>query len=167
MEERELVRLSKDGDKEAFAMLYGMYKDRLYRYAYYRLGSQPDAEDAVSNCVLSAFQQITKLRNEKAFAGWIFRILYASCCSVVKNGKNDNIDDYENSLFVDMHSAIEKTEIDEALDILKDDEKEIVLLSVVGGFTSREIASMTGFTSGAVRSKLSRSLDKMKKFLEG
>lgn len=59
-----------------------------------------------------------------------------------------------------------KTELAQALDILSSDEKEIVLLSVVGGFTSKEISKITGLTAGSVRSKLSRSLAKMRNYLE-
>ena len=50
--------------------------------------------------------------------------------------------------------------------MVKDDEKEIVLLSVVAGFSSKEIGKIVDMTSGAVRSKLSRSLKKMRDFLE-
>lgn len=59
-----------------------------------------------------------------------------------------------------------KTELAQALDILSSDEKEIVLLSVVGGFTSKEISKITGLTAGSVRPKLSRSLAKMRNYLE-
>jgi RNA polymerase sigma-70 factor (ECF subfamily) len=62
----------------------------------------------------------------------------------------------------DDHKAIE---LAEALAILKDDEREIVLLSVVAGLTSNEIAKHTLLQPGAVRSKLSRSLAKMREFL--
>ena len=44
------------GSKEAFCELYGKYRDKLYRYALYRLGDPSDAEDAVSECVLAAWQ---------------------------------------------------------------------------------------------------------------
>ena len=57
-------------------------------------------------------------------------------------------------------------ELREALDQLKADEREIVLMSVVAGLKSREIATVFGMTAGSVRSKLSRSLSKMRKFLE-
>lgn len=59
-----------------------------------------------------------------------------------------------------------KTELAQALDILSSDEKEIVLLSVVCSFTSKEISKITGLTAGSVRSKLSRSLAKMRNYLE-
>lgn len=171
MDEKQLVELAIKGDKNSFCSLYSMYKDKLYRYAFYRLGNPDDAEDAVSNCVLSAYQQISKLRNAKAFSSWIFKILRASCNEQIKrqieNRNSDNIDDLENSISTDLTSAIEKTEITEALEILNDYEKEIVLLSVVAGFNSKEISKMVDMTSGAVRSKLSRSLKKMRDFLEG
>ena len=78
----------------------------------------------------------------------------------------DDIDTARQSsnLFTIMDES--KTELAQALDILSSDEKEIVLLSVVGGFTSKEISKITGLTAGSVRSKLSRSLAKMRNYLE-
>ncbi len=171
MNEKELVLLAKTGDKNAFAQLYGLYKDRLYRYAFYRLQSESDAEDAVQDCVVSAYIQIGSLKKPEAFSAWIFRILYYACGAQIKRQqmmrKNSNIDDMANQLFDDSaEQTALKTELQNALGSLKDDEKEIVLLSVVAGFNSREIGKIVDMTSGAVRSKLSRSLNKMKDFLE-
>ena len=56
-------------------------------------------------------------------------------------------------------------ELSEALAQLSDDEREIVLLSAAAGLTSSEISTITGLTSGSVRSKLSRSLSKMRDYL--
>lgn len=170
MQDKELAVMAKSGDRDAFAMLYNRYKDRLYRYAFYKLGNSDDAEDAVSDCVLSAYSQISKLKKSDAFSSWIFRILYCSCNAVIKRQidarSNANIDDMQEKLLVSDDNAIEKTELSQALDILADDEREIVLLSVVAGFNSKEIAKTCDLTAGAVRSKLSRSLKKMRDFLE-
>ena len=146
------------------------YKDRLYRYAYYRLGNYDDAQDAVSDCIVSAYEQIKNLRRAEAFSSWIFKILYAACSAYIKQQMRqrelDDIDSVRQSsnLFTIMDES--KTELAQALDILSSDEKEIVLLSVVGGFTSKEISKITGLTAGSVRSKLSRSLAKMRNYLE-
>lgn len=170
MEEKNLVEMAIKGDKDSFCRLYELYRNKLYRYAFYRLGNQHDAEDAVSSCVLSAYQQISALRNAKAFSSWIFRILSASCNAVIKNQierrNTDDIENCENSLITNMDGVVEKTEIQEALNILNDSEKDIVLLSVVAGFSSKEIARAMDMASGTVRSKLSRSLKKMRNFLE-
>ena len=171
MEEKQLVLYARAGDKQAFCALYTRYKDRLYRYAYYRLGNTDDAEDAVSDCILAAFEQIRRLQKPEAFAAWLFKILYRSCNTVLTaqaaRRKMADINGDGFPLTGDMTAAIEKTELTEALAILKDEEKEIVLLSVVSGLTSKEIAKVTEYTPGAVRSKLSRSLAKMRNYLEG
>ena len=76
----QLIKEAIAGSREAFCSLYGQYKDRLYRYALYRLGDPDDAEDAVSECVLAAWQGISELRSSEAFGSWLFRIL-SNCCS--------------------------------------------------------------------------------------
>ena len=171
MNEKELVLLSKSGDRNAFSELYSLYSDKLYRYALYRLDDEHDAEDAVSDAVYSAFYQIGKLKKPEAFSAWLFRILYCSCCEILKarseRRKMADINDMSEKLTYNMDSEINKTELRQALDILKDDEREIVLLSVVSGLKSKEVAKICDMTPGAVRSKLARSLAKMRNFMEG
>lgn len=143
-----------------------MVKDKLYRYAYYKLGNRHDAEDAVSDCVVSAYEQIVNLRKPESFHSWIFKILHFSCSNYIKlqmqQRETENIDNLE-KLQAEENNT---TEIREALCQLKEEEKEIVLLAVVAGFKSKEIAKIMNMTAGSVRSKLSRSLEKMRNFLE-
>lgn len=174
MEEKYLVISAKSGDRQAFAVLYERYKDRLYRYAYYRLGNKEDAQDAVSDCILSAYRQISEIKRAESFSAWIFRILYCCCNEIIKQQINarrtDSFDSLENVLTQSsvntIENVVEKTQLQQALAILSDEEKEIVLLSVTAGFTSKEIANTCNLTAGSVRSKLSRSLKKMRMFLE-
>ena len=164
----KLINEAIAGSKEAFCSLYGEYKDRLYRYALYRLGDPTDAEDAVSDCVLAAWQSIGSLRSGKAFGSWIFRILSNCCASKIKEmiSTRENLERIYNagpgSISVPPSLS---AELAEALDQLRDDERDIVLLSIIGGLSSTEIASMTDLAPGSVRSKLSRSLAKMREFL--
>ena len=171
MDEKKLVLLSKGGDREAFSKLYNLYSDKLYRYAFYRLENREDAEDAVSDAVYSAFYRIGGLKKPEAFSAWIFRILYCSCNRIIKarvNRRNMvDINEMSEKLSYGLEETINKTELQQALGILKDEEREIVLLSVVSGLNSKEIAKICDLTSGSVRSKLSRSLTKMREFLEG
>ena len=169
--EISLAGQARAGSKEAVCKLYGLYKDRLYRYALYRLGNPEDAEDAVSECVLAAWQSIGKLRDTSAFGAWIFRILRNCCIKHIKDAVSlrENLEtmynageEAQSSGGSDISSSIE---LAEALSQLSDEEREIVLLSSAGGLTSKEISAITGLTSGAVRSKLSRSLGKMREFL--
>ena len=84
MDELDLIIRAKSGDADAFCRLYDLYRSRLYRYAFYRLGNESDAEDAVSECVLAAWRQIGSLRDEQAFPAWIFRILSGLCARLIR-----------------------------------------------------------------------------------
>ncbi len=162
-----LIKRAVQGDKEAFAKLYSQYKDRLYRYAYFKLGNDSDAQDAVADCIVCAYQSIGTLKNEKAFDAWIFKILYRSCCALVKrqieNKGVESLDSHKNS--ASYEPCFASAELSEALSLLDSTDRDIVLLSAVAGFNSREIGRLTGQNPNTVRSRLSRSLAKMKAFL--
>ena len=85
MADLSLVARSQQGDREAFSQLYLEYKDALYRYAWYKIGDPDYAMDAVSDTMLTALEQIGKLKNEKAFSAYLFRIHAASCSHYVKD----------------------------------------------------------------------------------
>ena len=126
-----------------------------------------DAEDAVSECVLSAWKQIPGLRQPGAFGGWIFRILSGCCAGYIKTQiQRKGEVDLEAADAKDQRSSqIDDMILREALSKLSEEERNIVLLSVVSGLTSKEISESTGLTPGAVRSKLSRSLGKLRGYL--
>lgn len=191
---RQLIELAKNGNADAFCELYDAYRQRLYRYAFYRLGNGPDAEDAVSECVLSAWRQIRSLREPDAFTAWIFRILSGCCGRLIQQQIQrrqqtslDGVDtgsdasgtdaagtDAANrSAEAEAAQALAADEADPdtwltlqtALNELSDTERSIVLFSAVGGLKSHEIAELTGMTAGSVRSSLSRSLKKLRGYL--
>lgn len=178
MDERTLIKQAQGGNADAFCRLYSLYSARLYRYAFYRLGNETDAEDAVSECVLAAWKQISQLREPDAFTAWIFRILSGCCGRLIRQqirqrkqteeqtqqqmvqagaGTGPSGPDSDNDTWLILQEALEQ---------LPDREREIVLLSAVGGLTSAEIAEMTDLTAGSVRSALSRSLKKVRGYLE-
>ncbi len=167
MNEKDLVKRARAGDKSAFSQLYMNRRDSLYRYAYFKLGSSHDAEDAVSACIVAAYTGISTLKSEKAFTGWLFRILYRECCAVIRRRserQGEESLEERNDLYVcDSHLA---PELSEALSQLSAEERDIVLLSAVAGYKSGEIAEMLGLKPATVRSKLSRALAKMRSFLE-
>lgn len=165
--DNSIINRAKNGDKDAFAKLYIQYKDKLYRYAYFKLGNSDDAMDAVSNCITSAYLSIGTLKNEKAFSSWLFRILYRECCALLrqKSIERNNVD-YQSLNIEAQDNTVISAELKEALDSLYYEEKDIVLLSVIGGYNSKEIAEILYLKPGTVRSKLSRALAKMRSFLE-
>ena len=69
---------------DQFIRLYEtVYKD-LYRLAYYYMGNPQEAEDAVAESVLKAYEKFGTLRNKEAFKKWIFKILVNQMFSVTR-----------------------------------------------------------------------------------
>lgn len=163
---QNLVLVAKKGDKDAFAQLYQhIYKD-LYKFAYYVLKNDQDAQDAVSDAVMDAYAGISKLKNADAFRSWMFKILSAKCKrklkSYVMRNQESDLDDVELSV----NGSEESLELKQALSTLSDEERMIVSLTVFGGYDSAEIGKMLNLNRNTVRSKHSRALAKMRMVLE-
>ncbi len=85
MTQAERVRQAQAGDVDAFCALYTAYQQKLFHYAYYKLGNVQDAEDVVQDCMLTAFEQLGMLKKPEAFGSWLFSILYHGCAGAIKS----------------------------------------------------------------------------------
>ena len=164
---RETIAKAKSGDQQAFGQLYESVALELYRVALYTLGNPQDAEDAVSETFLEAWKGIGGLREEESFRPWIFRILSVRCKRkigrYVKERGNIDLEDYVESGEEDQSAR--RAEVLEALNRLTAEEREIVVLSVLEGYTMREIAQIKEMPKGTVSSKLHRTLKKLRQML--
>ncbi len=168
----ELVTLAKNGNAEAFGELYEIYYKEMYYYACCVTGNESLAQDAVSDAVLSAFRQIGSLRKPSAFKGWLFKILCAACKRYyTENEKKKSViwlDDknsgFDNATATDDLNV--SVELQTALQKLSEQEREIVLLSVIGNYKSHEIAEILDCPSATVRSRLRRSLEKLRGYMD-
>ena len=159
----EFAKQAKHGSREAFSSLYALIHHDLYRFAFYALGNREDAEDAVSDAVANAYASIQHLKDPQAFKAWMFTILSRGCKSRVRQilteRKTTRIDDlYDLGTEPDLLSAIYMRE---QILSLNQEESAIILLCVIGGYTSIEISKMLNKPAGTIRSKCSRALDKL------
>lgn len=151
-------------DAKTFVQMYeAVYRD-LYRFALCLMKNRQDAEDAVSDAVVAAYENIHKLREEDAFKSWIFKILSNICKKrLQKNAKEiphpqgaeafeASADNLDCGLALDVRNAFF---------ILTEEEQTIIGLSVFGGYNSSEIGDMLKLNANTVRSKRSRALAKM------
>lgn len=164
-----LLESAKTGNSNSFGILYERYAKELYLYAYKYLGNREDAEDAVQQASVNVYKNVKNIKNAAAFKAYYFKALSNTCKTMLAKSKIHIVSEDEAeepvSLESTENSVIEKNELETALSKLNSDEKEIILLSVVSGFSSKEIAKITGLTHGSVRSKLSRSLKKLRTLL--
>lgn len=169
-----VVRASK-GDKDAFSDLYySCYKD-LYKFALYTIGDAEEAADVVSDTFVEIWRGIGKLRDPDSFSPWAFKILSTRCkkeiASIIKRRGIYNIDELietpkEGSENIE-EDISENASLAAALSKLDGEERMIVVLSVLHGYTNREIAEMIGKPQGTISSKLHRTYAKLREMLGG
>ena len=167
------VKRARLGDKDSFGEVYQQIADDLYRVALYSLGNAHDAQDVVSETFIEAYKGIKNLRDDNSFRPWIMRILSIRCKRRIGQyitGRNElDIEDFldlsEEADGVEEKST-QKLALLGALEMLTPQERQIVALAVVQGYTVRETAEILGAPQGTVSSKLHRTLKKLRAQLE-
>lgn len=160
---RDLVNQAKAHDKNAFAELYRIVYQDMYRFALYTLKNKQDAEDAVGDTVTDAFETIHKLRSAEAFRGWIFRILSNKCKKKLKEYLNKTAeltDDLIHTTDFTEHSGVR-----EAFAKLEHEERLIISMHLFAGYSSREIGAILHKSDNTIRSSKSRALKKLEQLL--
>ena len=170
--EPDLIRRARRGDVKAFARLYSrIYKD-LYRFALYMTRHPQEAEDAVSETVISAYENISALKKEDSFRSWIFTILNNQCRKSLTKGGREIAASERMNPYIREDEGHEpdyagQQDVRRAFAELDEEERMIVAFSVFGGYRSEEIARMLGKNAATVRSRKSRALGKMRVSLGG
>lgn len=147
---------------EQFIELYEyVYRD-LYRLAYYYLGNSQDAEDAVAETALKAYEKFHTLREQTAFKAWIFKILVNQCRTQLRkksvNGGYELVEEPSYEPQLEDHMVA-----NDLLAVLSKEERQIVALAVFGGYKGEEIANMLHMKHSTVRSKYRRALKKLER----
>lgn len=170
---KDLVEKAIHGDKEAFSILYDEIYNDLYKMAVYMTGNATTAEDIVSDTIVDAYKGIEKLKECERFEGWVLKILSRKAKRHFKRSYNSfsiynpkavDIEDVnikvncDNDLRIDILNAMSK---------LKPIEKSIVTLCVIEGYSSKDVGNFFDLNPNTVRSKLNRSLEKIKQSMGG
>lgn len=172
---RKDVLAATKGNMQAFEQIYIDINNDLYKMALYILGNSELAKDIVSETIIDALKGIKKLKSADAFESWILKILTNKCKQKLNykynkfNVFNPNIKDESHMEKVENNSNIgnaEKTDVKIALSKLNTEDRMIVSLCVVEGYKSNEVAEILSMNPSTVRSRLNRSLKKMKEYLE-
>lgn len=150
---------------EVFARQYTeVYRD-LYRFAFYTLGNQQDAEDVVGEAVADAYAGFHNLRSLDSFRAWIFRILSNKCRRRLKEYTRKTVD-LPDRLSAPARDLEENADVRRAFFRLEEQERLLISLRVFGGYNSREIGQMLQMNENTVRSRIHRILGKMRGWLE-
>lgn len=170
MKEEWLVCNAQSGDTEAFSKLVEIYQWRIYGYAWNRLKNDEDAQEAVQNCFMQAFLKMSKLRNIERFSAWLFSICRNEVLQIIKDRNlveipfdegqyydfNDNEKPYwEESLMM----------AQQALGILKAEQRKLMELKYLAGYSMEEIHLITGLSIARIKSRLFEARKKIRQTL--
>lgn len=158
----DLVKKSKRGDKEAFALLMDLHRQLLYNTALLMLRQEDDALDAIQDTILSCWENLPTLRQERYFKTWLVRILLNKCYDIRRQQSHfvfndclpDSGEEPDLDTPMDVHRALQK---------LGNQDQLILSLYYYDDFIVRQIAQTLSISEGAVRTRLSRSRDRFKK----
>jgi RNA polymerase sigma factor (sigma-70 family) len=170
-EDAVLVVRAGKGDTAAFGALYDRYVEAVYRYVYYRVRSDADAEDLVSDVFMRALRAIPRYEPRQAFLAWLYRIARNA---VIDRARRSRIQiSFEDAL---AHPGVDQiVEPDAGLLALSDKEtvraaiarltplqQEVIVLRFVEGYSTSEIANLVGKREGTVRGIQFRALEMLR-----
>ena len=155
----------------SFDELYERYATDVLRVAYYYLGNRELAEDVTQDVFVKLITNKPSLEEGREKA-WLLKVALNRCRDLWRSSWIKKVvlghPGFECFPAPDMigHLADQQT-LSEAVNRLKPEFKEVVLLFYYQGFSVSEIASMLGIAEGTVSSRLSRAREKLQKELKG
>lgn len=152
-----------DLSNQEFIDLINQYKQGMYRLALSMLYQQADAEDAVSEAVLKAYENKSSLRKPERFKAWIMQITANEARRIYHKSKRiDCVEHMENlNVFhVDGHH-----ELWDAVISLEKEYREVVILYYYEQLKLREIAKILHVAEGTVKSRLFRAKKQLKEMV--
>jgi RNA polymerase sigma-70 factor (ECF subfamily) len=157
-DESRLVEGVKAGNAAAFDELTSRHMRRAFGVAYRLLGQRQDAEDVVQEAFLAALVKIDTFERGRAFGPLLFRIVANRAINLRKSRALRRADPIPDGIASRGESPVEaaqrselRRELQRALAQLPDEQRWVVELFEIDGFTGPEIAEMLEMADGTVR----------------
>lgn len=172
--EGALIQLSVEGEAEAFEVLYRRHMDVIYRYLFFRVGSETQAEDLTEDVFLKAWEALPKFKvGQQPLIHWLYRIAHNLLIDHFRKRTPLPLSDELITSFVDStetpegvvnrHEEMEL--ITRAVRRLAALEQQVILLRFVEGLSHRKIGNIIGKSAAASRVIQYRALKTLRAFL--
>lgn len=142
----------------------------VYRYACWLARDHNVAEELVQETFLRAWKAFDSLEDESAAKSWLFTIVRRENARLYERKRLEIIDDVDLGTVEGGRGYDTSTEafvLRRALERLPDEYREPLVLQIIGGFTSEEIAEQLGVKPGAILTRLFRARQRLREMLEG
>lgn len=159
MDEAELVRAARHGDREAFVQLFRRHQAGVRAYAHGLLGDRALAEDIAQEAFLRAWRGLGSFRGDAAFATWLYTITRRAALDEVRRPALRTVPVQEAAALADWRAGdpVLRGDLERAVQALEPTQREAFLLVVVLGLSYQEAAGMTGCPAGTVASRVFRA----------
>lgn len=180
--EKELVRMAKRGEMGAFEEIISLYEKKVFTTIYYMVKNEHEVEDIAQEVFVKIYKNLKNFKEESSLYTWIYRITINVCIDELKKRKNivyidEKLQTDEGEVDVqleDISKGPEQLAEDEELKRkltacikkLSVDQRTMIILRDIKGFTYMEIAEMTKMNLGTVKSKINRARASLKRILE-
>ena len=177
LSDQDLMRIVQAGDFSPASEIYDRYSGRIYNFAFRFLRNAEAAEDAVQEVFVKMLKHANQFHGDAKLSTWLFSITANWCRDYLR--KADNKSKESDDVLVTLPSpaeyspdrTLERREneklVRRALDELTPEQREAILLSRYHGLSYAEIAQIAGCSEGAVKTRVFRAMETLKKSLAG
>ena len=149
-----------------FDQTVGVFHQDMYRYAAWLCRDKAIAEDVVQEALLRAWKSLDALRDDAAAKPWLLTIVRRENARYFERKRIETVDidnlTASQSALLSEQPDDDLSEMREAIFSLEDDYREPLVLQVLMGFSTNEIAEQMGLKQGAVLTRLHRARTKLK-----
>jgi RNA polymerase sigma-70 factor (ECF subfamily) len=160
------------GKQKAFTDVYQPLHDRLVRFVQSMVYNREDVKDIIGETLLVAYQKFETIRHREAMLSYLFTVASRMVYRLQDRNKQFSYvyDDQQTEQVADQNSNVESRikvkELYQALDQLPIKQKEAIVLFEISGLSLVEIQEIQGDSLSAVKSRIARARESLKKILE-
>ncbi len=175
--DKQLLAQARTGDARAFRMLVERYEGKVAATVVGMLGPGPEADDVGQETFIRFYRSIDKFRGDAALGTYLTRIAINQSLKALQRRKtwrqrflrSDDVDTPLPDPAVegdrDLESQERKVLVQAALQRLKPEQRAVVVLRMMEGYSTNETADLLGIRPGTVMSRLSRALARLQTIL--
>jgi RNA polymerase sigma-70 factor (ECF subfamily) len=159
--ERQWVARCREGDEAAMTALIDRHRNRLIRTAANLLRDRYEAEDIAQEAFLKAFREIGKLREDRAFSGYLYRICVRLCMDRLRL-KRPELVEFDPGTPAAGNNIENKVVVEKLLAMMPIDLRTTLVLREMEQLSYEEVAEVMHVPVGTVRSRLHSAREKFR-----
>lgn len=164
----DLVRAAASGDDDAFAQIFHLYHARVWRAAYVRLGNRSDSDDAASDTFVRLHRALPRYRRRlgSPFDAYVLRLADRAAIDVHRRRSRHRAAPLPEDVQIQPSEGTMSDTLHDAFSRLSSDDRELLMLRIVEGRSSDEVAALLRRSPGAVRVAQHRALARLRSLMQ-